>query len=223
MKHQNGRPRGSATEHAYKTLRQQILTGSLRGGQRLREAPLAANLGLSRTPVRDALGRLAGQGLVERGPGSGMRVATFPADEVEQIFAIREMLETYAAERAARFASTEDIARLRALADEMSACAPPECEPHYARLAARNEAFHKMIVQVSGSARLNRLLTMTIDMALVLRTYNRYTQRELERSCKHHHEIVDALEARAPEWAASVMRSHLLAAAAVARRNRNPS
>ncbi|MHB1104366.1 MAG: GntR family transcriptional regulator [Devosia sp.] len=215
-----GATRGGATEHAYITLRSEILNGNFAEGERLTEAMLAETLGLSRTPVRDALGRLIVEGLVARGPGYGVRVVSFSEDEIGQVFAIRELLETYAVKRAALEADEDDIAALRALADEMKSYIPPQSESDLTRLSAANQEFHKRIILAAGSPRLATLLNMTIDMALVFRTYRLYSQRDLLRSSRHHEEIVDAIEGREPQWAASVMRSHLLAAAATARRRR---
>jgi DNA-binding GntR family transcriptional regulator len=209
--------RETAADVAYRSLRADILVGRLAQGARLTEANLAEALGISRTPVREALKRLVLEGFVERETGFGARVATFPEDELEQIFQIRLMLESYAARRAARFASAEETAGLRALADEMTACTPPRADADFQRLAAANERFHKGIMQAARSQRLGTMLSFAVDHSVQLRTYRLYSARDLIRSAAHHHEIVDAIEARAPDWASSVMTSHLLAAAAVSR------
>ncbi|RMH46350.1 MAG: GntR family transcriptional regulator [Alphaproteobacteria bacterium] len=209
--------RQTAAEAAYRRLRQDILTGQLPAGRRLTEAGLAESLGISRTPVREALKRLALEGLVEREAGQGARVASFPEDELEQIFQLRLMLEAYAARRAARFATPEEIAAMRALADEISACTPPRDEAAARRWSEANAAFHRAVTQAARSGRLAAMLALVVDVAIVMRTFRRYAPRDLIRSAAHHHEIVDAIAARAPDWAASVMTSHLLAAAIAAK------
>ncbi|MEM8740504.1 MAG: GntR family transcriptional regulator [Pseudomonadota bacterium] len=221
-----GQPEGrreTAADVAYRRMRGEILTGELSSGTRLTEATLAESLGISRTPVREALKRLVLEGFVEREAGHGARVAQFPADEIEQIFRIRKMLESYAAGRAARFATEAEIAGLRALADKMSACTPPKTDADFQALSIANEAFHKGIMHAARSQRLAGMLSFAVDMAIVLRTYRMYSPRDLIRSAAHHHEIVDAIAARAPDWAESVMSSHLLAAAATATASRSPS
>ncbi|MEM9048850.1 MAG: GntR family transcriptional regulator [Pseudomonadota bacterium] len=212
--------RETAAETAYRDLRRDILTGGLAAGTRLTEATLAEMLGISRTPVREALKRLVLEGFVEREAGQGARVAPLLADEIEQIFRIRVMLESYAAHRAARFATDQEIAALRKLADEMSACTPPSTDEDFRRLSIANEAFHKGVMRAARSQRLGAMLSIAVDVAIVLRTYRMYSERDLVRSAAHHHEIVDAIAARSPDWAQSVMSSHLLAAASVAAMSR---
>jgi DNA-binding GntR family transcriptional regulator len=209
--------RETAADLAYRQLRQEILRGRLPSGAKLTEAALADRLGISRTPVREALKRLALEGYVHREAGQGARVAAIPADEIAQIFQLRLMLESYAVRRACEFATADEIAALRGLAQEMSARTPPESEADLARLSAANERFHKGVMHAARSARLATMLSFAVDLAVVSRTYGMYSPRDLERSAAHHHEIVDALAAGDPDWAASVMTSHLLAAAAATR------
>ena len=216
-----GEPRrGSAAESAYAALRAEILAGALAEGDRLTETALAERLGLSRTPIREALNRLALEGFVDRAPGAAARVARFPEDEVAQIFSIRVLLEGYAARRAAERASPARIAELARLADAMEARTPPRSEADLEALSAANEAFHRRLMEAAEAPRLAGLLAYTVQVALVQRTYRRFTERDLVRSARHHQELVEALRARAPDWAASVMAAHLLAAQAADRRER---
>ena len=208
---------GTAAEQAYARIRRGIVSGALAQGQRLTEERLAAELGLSRTPVRDAIRRLTHEGFVERGAGYSTRVARFPEDELDQLFEIRALLEAYAARRAARLATPEEAAALLRLAEEMSARTPPQGEEDLDAIAAANERFHRTILEAARSPRLTTLLAAAIDVGVVARTYRAYSERDLIRSSRHHHEIADAIAARAPDWAASAMTSHVLAAQASAR------
>ncbi|MEM7567808.1 MAG: GntR family transcriptional regulator [Pseudomonadota bacterium] len=212
-----GEPERPAGARAYELIRRDIVTGALAEGERLTEQRLAERTGLSRTPVRDAIRRLEHEGFVERGQGYSTRVARFPEDELDQIFQIRERLESYAARRAAEMASREQIANLRALADLMSQHTPPRTPEAFEILSRANEDFHRTIHDAARSPRLSALLSMALDVGVVARTYKAYDERDLKRSARHHHEIADAIAARAPDWAASVMASHILAAQAVAR------
>lgn len=208
-----------AAEQAYRSIRAAIVSGDLLEGERLVEERLSADLGLSRTPVRDAIRRLTLEGFIERHEGYSTRVATFPVDEMEQTFHIRQFLESYAAERAARLATPEDIAAIRKLSDEISALTPPKSAEDYQRISAANEAFHRKIVEVSRSPRLTAHMTMAFDIGMVDRTYRRYSEEELVRSAKHHREITDAIEAHAPEWARAAMQTHVRAAEVAAARS----
>lgn len=208
-----------AAEQAYRRIRNAIVSGDLEEGQRLTEERLSEELGLSRTPIRDAIRRLSLEGFIERHEGYNTRVATFPADEMEQSFHIRQFLESYAAERAARLATDADTAAIRALSDEISRLTPPRNTDDYQRISAANEAFHRKIVEVSRSPRLTAHMTMAFDIGMVDRTYRRYSEEELVRSAKHHREIADAIAARAPEWARSAMQTHVRAAEVAAARS----
>jgi DNA-binding GntR family transcriptional regulator len=215
----DGASAGSAADSAYRALRDAIIEGSLATNTRLTEVAVADDLGLSRTPVREAIKRLIMEGFLTRIPGEGLRVAGLDLDEIDQIFQIRLMLECYAARRAATLATAKEIAELRELASTMSARTPPRDATDMQVLTEANASFHRLILRAAKSPRLTTMLTAAVNLGLVLRTYRMYSERDIERSSRHHHEIADAIEARAPEWAASVMASHLQAAAAVAKQD----
>lgn len=208
-----------AAEQAYQKIRAAIVSGELEEGERLVEERLSEDLRLSRTPIRDAIRRLSLEGFIERQEGYNTRVATFPADEMEQTFHIRQFLEAYAAERAARHATDDEIAELRALSDEINRLTPPSSTDDYQRISAANESFHRKIVDVSRSPRLTAHMTMAFDIGMVDRTYRRYSEEELVRSAKHHREITDAIAAHSPDWARAAMETHVRAAEVAAARS----
>lgn len=195
-------------------IRSQIVAGELAEGERLTEKRLSKELGLSRTPIREAIGRLILEGFVERQSGYTTRVAQFPEDEVLQIFEIRCLLESYSARRAAKHATEKDVSDLREVLVRMAANTPPRSEAAYQILTEANEEFHKIILRAARSPRLTALMTMAFDVGMVVRTYRIYSDADLERSLRHHAELIDAIEAGAPEWAENTMRAHLLAGAA---------
>lgn len=205
-----------AADIAYEALRSRILAGDLGAGERLVEQTLALELGLSRTPVREAIRRLTHEGFVEKGKGYSTRVAQFSEEELTQIFEIRRRLECYAASRAASLASTSEIERLRELAQTMQAHTPPRSDEDYRIISAANADFHRTIYQAARSPRLMALMSTAVDVGVVARTYFSYSEHDLIRSAQHHAELIDAIVARAPEWAESVMSSHVLAAGASA-------
>ncbi len=204
----------NATEQAYQIIRHKILTGELEEGERLTEARLSQDLSLSRTPIREAVGRLILEGFIERQSGYTTRVARFPEDEAEQIYEIRRLVECYSVRRAARLATDEDIAELRRIHAVMRANTPPKNEAAYKRLTEANEEFHRAIVAAARSPRLTALMTTALDVGMVVRTYSMFSADDLRRSLNHHEELIQAIEAHAPDWASSVMSAHLLAGAA---------
>jgi len=206
----------SAADQVYHSLREEILCGKLVPNERMTEIVIADALGVSRTPVREAVKRLTMEGFVSRLPGEGLRVVGLGPNEIEQIFDIRLMLETYAVRRAAIHATDAQVAELHDLADTAHARTPPRSDADLQYLSDCNARFHKLIMEAACSPRITTMLSSAIDVGLVLRTYRMYSERELVRSSRHHQEIADAIAARAPDWAASVMTSHLQAARAVA-------
>ncbi len=209
----------SAADGAYRALRDDILAGRLPADARLTEMTIAERLGISRTPVREAVKRLIIEGFLTREPGQGLRVTVLEPDEVQQIFRIRLMLESYAARRAAEFASPAEIAELQALADRMTGHTPPRSDTDYAAISEANAAFHRLVMLAARSPRLGAMLSLAVNLGLVLRTYRMYSERDLIRQSRHHHDIAEAIAAREPGWAEAAMTAHIEAAAAVARRN----
>jgi DNA-binding GntR family transcriptional regulator len=217
MRGEDDRP-ASAAETAYLAIRTDILEGILQADERLTEVTLADRLGISRTPVREAVKRLLIEGFLKRAPGEGLRVTGLNPDEVQQIFLIRTMLESYGARRAAEFATKAECKELRRLADVMSAHTPPEGRSDYDVISEANAAFHNTIMQAAQSPRLAAMLSLAVNLGLVLRTYKMYSDHDMLRQSRHHHDIAEAIAARDPDWAEAAMRAHVLAAAGVARR-----
>jgi len=206
----------AAAETAYRSIRADIVSGVLAEGERLTEERLSRNLGLSRTPVREAIRRLTLEGFISRQGGYTTQVARFPEDEMRQAFDIRQMLEGYACERAALKATAAEIEEISTLSQTISRHTPPQNAEDHAAISEANEAFHRKIVEVARSPRLTALMSMAFDVGMVVRTYRRYSPDELIRSAGHHREIADAISARSPEWAGAAMRTHIRAAQAAA-------
>lgn len=209
-------PKLGASELAYRSIRSDIISGALAEGERLTEERLSHDLGLSRTPIRDAIRRLTLEGFISRQGGYTTRVARFPEDEMKQAFDIRQMLEGYACKRAAENATNEDIEEIARHSETISRHTPPKTPEDYERIAEANALFHRKVAEAARSPRLTALMSMALDVGMVVRTYRRYSAEELQRSAGHHREIADALRARSPEWAGSGMRTHIRAARSAA-------
>ncbi|MEN9855657.1 MAG: hypothetical protein RL186_282 [Pseudomonadota bacterium] len=206
-----------AAQKAYDYLKNLILNGGVPAGEHVPEAEVAALAGVSRTPVREAIRRLSSEGLLVRRPHLGAVVPTWSQEELEDVFSLRAILETRAAERAATRLTAEDIDRLGALAEQMMqavghAAPAPRADDGRAVFAELNGQFHNIIVAAAGSLRLSSMLEQVIHIPLSVRTIMRYDREALIRSAGHHIELVSAFRARDSAWAASVMRSHVLAA-----------
>lgn len=194
----------------YEQLREQILTGEFAEGEWLREARLATALGTSRTPVRDALRRLHGDGLVELSPNRGAQVTGLARSDVADIFKLRSLLEGFAARKAAESDDT-DVAHLTSLCEAMEAVAAKRVDASN-EITDLNMQFHTAVHQASGSMLLPRLLESVIAISLVRHTFHHYDEQELARSFAQHRELVRAITAHDGTWAEAVMVSHLRAA-----------
>lgn len=202
-----------AADRAYTALLHRITRGELEAGEFLVETDLARDIGVSRTPVREAIKRLAAEGLVQTEGRRRAVVRAFEEDSVSEIFELRARLEGYAAARAARRIDAEGIERLEALAIRMEACAREGTPEAAARFADLNDAFHQQILEAAASPHLETALRPILQIQLVLLARYRARLRErLERSCHHHREIIRALALHDPELAERQMEVHMLAA-----------
>ncbi|ADL47280.1 GntR family transcriptional regulator [Micromonospora aurantiaca] len=205
---------GRATQSAYESIKTRILGGAYEPGKKLSEEDLAAAVGVSRTPVREALRRLHAEGLVDWEANRGATVPAWREQDLEEIFELRALLEGYGAELAATRITPEEIARLRELCAEMEGYAAGQRRDRADRIAVCNAQFHEIILGAGRNRRLSALLGAVVQTPLVNRTFRRYDEAAMARSMSHHRELIDAFEARDRAWAGSVMRAHILAARA---------
>jgi DNA-binding GntR family transcriptional regulator len=201
-----------AVDKAYQTVRERIVRGVYPASSRITEQEVAAAAGVSRTPVREALRKLHAEGLLEFIPHQGAIVTEWTSEERDDVFELRAMLESYGASRAARRITAEGIAELRQLAEDQYHETLSKTEGYLVRIGDLNSQFHRRIHEFAGSLRLGSALASLIEAPLMMKTFLTYQDEDLIRSASHHLEIVRALEARDPEWSASLMRSHILGA-----------
>jgi DNA-binding GntR family transcriptional regulator len=201
-----------AVDRAYEAVRSGIIAGRYLAGARLTEQEIATAVGVSRTPVREALRRLDAEGLVDFTPNLGAVVTTWTEEDSDEVFDLRAMLESYGVRRATTRATPEQIAELRRLAEAQVRESAERRGGYLDRIADLNSRFHRRLQEAAASSRLGRALSALIEAPLMMRTFQKYTPEDLQRSAQHHLEIVRALEARDAEWAASVMFSHIHAA-----------
>jgi DNA-binding GntR family transcriptional regulator len=200
-------PHLSRGEQAYRKLRGAIQAGTLKPGTRLREAELATWLGSSRTPVREALGRLQSEGLVVHEPRRGMVIAELDYSMVAELYVMREVLEGTAAALAARHASDVEIAALREIADR-----DPLLQGNPLRLAHNNRLFHEALYRSAH----NRYLLKTLNslresMALLGQTTLALNGRA-EVAIHEHEAVISAIERHDPQAAEAAARAHIRAA-----------
>lgn len=189
---------------AYAQLRGMILAGNLPAGTRLQEQVLAEQLGVSRTPVREAIGRLLSEGLVARPSGGAPVVHKITVGEVMEILHVRRLLECEAARQAASAQPpVERFLALRARIERFLQGERPSAEDHL----AVDEELHDLIAATSGSGLLRELVAM---LKLKTRMFDKGSIPErFEPGCREHLALIDAILARDPAEAEARMRSHL--------------
>jgi DNA-binding GntR family transcriptional regulator len=201
-----------AVDKAYQTIRERIVRGIYPANSRITEQQVAADAGVSRTPVREALRRLHAEGLLAFIPHQGAIVMQWTLEDQQDVFELRALLESYGAKRAAQRISQAGIEELRQLAEDQYHETLSCGDGYLERIGHLNSQFHLRIQEIAGSPRLVNALSALIEMPTMMRTFESYQDEDLIRSASHHLEIVRALEAHDPDWAASLMRSHILGA-----------
>lgn len=154
--------RGNAVADTTAALREAILDGVLAPNEWLREESLKELLGVSRTPVREALTRLEEEGLVTRTQGQGARVTTLTIEDMSVVYQVRGSLESLTARMAAEHGSRDMKAALRALHEAMTGVAERDERDEFSRL---NIEFHRALSDMAGNAYLTRLLS-TVETAV---------------------------------------------------------
>src|SRR5277367_1190093 len=193
------------SDDAYKRLRDAILTGQVRPNERLVEAELAAQLEVSRTPVRESLKKLAAEGLViSRRRGWIVREHT--GDEIREIYEVRSALEGYCARLAAQRgtdAEIETIVGISRLTDKTILKSLRQ------RLVEVNDLFHEAIISAAHNERLVHIVRTNRNYYFNFRIASLYTDDEAEQSLAGHEAIVGALLDRDADRAEREMRQHI--------------
>ena len=186
-----------------------IISGQLEPGSRLSEQGLAASLGVSRGPLREAIRRLEGRKLLERTPNIGVRVAALSLKDLNDILQVREALEGLACGLAAKNMPAAEIAGLeKLLAGHEKQKSVQEGKGYYQE--SKDFDFHFRIVTASGNERLVQMLTG--DLYYLLRVYRYKSSTKPGRAMEalsEHKAIVEALKRRDPKAAEQAMRTHL--------------
>lgn len=198
-----------ATDQAYARIRAAIVAGTLPAGAAVGEDMLADLCGVSRTPVREAMRRLEADLLLRRASPKRLVVADWSPGDIDEMFALRALLEGHAAARAApRFdAAGLDALALTNAALGVAIAAP--AGPDIPGFLAANRAFHDGVVRAAASPRLAAMLAKLIEQPVVQRTARLYDRAQLARSHAEHEELLAAFARADADWARAVMTGHI--------------
>ncbi|MFC7476366.1 GntR family transcriptional regulator [Dankookia sp. GCM10030260] len=195
------------SQWAYERLHEAIREGSIEPGQRTMEADISAWLGISRTPVREAMRRLQAEGLLEHAPGGGLSVVIYDQRAIAEFYAVRESLEGTAAALAAQHADATERGILRAILEGMQAL-PADPRTH----ARENEAFHEHIYGAAHNRFLLKNLRALLNFVPLLGRTTYHAPGRVATALAEHQAIVAAILAGDPARAEEAARQHIRSA-----------
>ncbi len=206
-------PRHSLRNNVFDLLYQRIIAGQIRPGEWLRQEEIASQLGVSMTPVREALDLLVAAGLAERVPYRGVRVLQLTQDEMLEAYGLRLLLESIVARLAAGRATSEQVQQARELLDQMGHLVRLEDVP---RLRQASRRFHATIVAMSGSPLLSRLYEIVTNRFPDWMLYEAMFRHpdalneSLQRDQNEHQALLEAIARHDPEAAVCAAQRHIL-------------
>ena len=202
----------SIADQVYEHLKEKIITGALKSGERLVESELALILQTSRTPIREAFRRLEQDFLIERIPSGGVRVTVISYETVQEVLGIRTVLESYAVELACQNIGPENIAHLREITGKARFILEAESldlETRMSRIFRLNSDFHETIYRSAGSDYLVRIINNLRNSVLRLRALGVRQDRVWKDVWAEHEELIDHLEEGDVEKAMELVKVHL--------------
>ena len=200
--------KGEALDLILRELRDEIVDGRLRPGQRIHQQAVAARFGTSRLPVREALRQLQSEGLVVVSPNAGARVARLDADEFDEVYLLRGRLEPLAVERGAANLTDEQLASLRFEVEAMEAFG--ETSGREGEWLAHDRAFHLGTFSATRSPRLLAIVKSLWNVAEPYRrAYLGLHPEIVTLTLVEHRLLLDALNRRDGEDAARVLEMHI--------------
>jgi DNA-binding GntR family transcriptional regulator len=193
-------------QRVYEHLREEILSEHLEPGAELLEVPLSEELGVSRGPIREAIGRLAAEGLVTVRPRRGAVVRSLSKDEFLELYQVREALEMLAVRLAVPKLEPDDVAQLEQLIEAMSGHAERD---EVTEFFAANLAFHGRLFAASGNTKLQELYAQLLGQMGRFRMRSLTLRGNLQRSVAEHRAILRAAKRGDADRAAHLMSEHI--------------
>ena len=193
-------------QRAYDHLREEIVAGRLQPGAELAEVALSERLGVSRGPIREALGRLASEGLVTVRPRRGAVVRSLSKEEFLELYQVREALEMMAVKLAVPRLRAEDFEALQGLIEAMASHAERD---EVAEFFEANAAFHVRLFEASGNGKLQELYRQLLGQLGRYRSRSVLLRGNLQRSVAEHAAILRAAKRGDADRAAHLMSEHI--------------
>jgi DNA-binding GntR family transcriptional regulator len=209
---------------AYEAIRAWILDGTFPSKFHLREKDLAEAIGVSRTPVREALRKLAADGYVQFIPNRGGFVAEWTETSLSDLIDVRAELAAMAGGLAASHIRREDLEELARLNRAMVSLAERRRAGYLTEVSRLNLKFHNVVLMAAGNEWLQGLMQQTAFLPMVQRAQYSFQASDWKRGFERYGDLIDALTAGDGAWAAATLRAHFRAAKyALLRRGRSRS
>jgi DNA-binding GntR family transcriptional regulator len=191
---------------AYETIKDDILNRRVEPGEKLRIEVLAKKLSISRTPIREALLRLESEGLVRIASRVGFFVCDLTQQGIRELFELRELIEGYAAEKAAPALSDDDLEQISDLQQKATAAFEQDDLLSFNKYEI---ALHDFLISHSGNAQLLKMIEGLKDLTYRERQYALRSRENVSKSIQEHRMLIGALQAHDGIQAGQLMRAHL--------------
>ena len=202
----DGRDKNSLRGRVFQSIREDILSGRYEQNTELKEAAIGAELGVSRTPVREALRQLELEGLVTIIPNRGAYVNMITAKDVQDIYVIRSMLEALCARWATQSITAE---QLDSMEETLCLSEYHTSKKNYEKLYELDSLFHEQLYEAGGSRILNHILSDFHDYVKMVRKATISTSSRSVTSTEEHRAIFEAIKEKDPDKAETLAKEHV--------------
>ena len=194
------------SKKVYRILKKEIIKGSFEPGDKVLEGRIADQMGISRTPVREAIRELAAEGFVTLSPNQGVVVRSVSAESIREVLQIHSVLEGLAARLSCEVINEEDLKELENYVNKMEKFANKRDSSAYSEVDLK---FHELIVNTCRNKRLIQMRKNISDQAQRYRISSLSIPRRLKESLKEHQKILEAFKTKDPKKADSTSQKHI--------------
>ncbi len=192
-------------ERILETIRDAIISGALKPGEKVAEPELAERFGISRTPIREAFRQLESEGYLTVIPRKGAVVVSFSQRDVEEFYAIKSILEGYAARKACEKLTDRELVKLEAINEKLRTLAEDGDIKHFFKV---HNDFHDLFIKAADNSKLTDLITSLVGKFQRLRVASLSLPGRMRVSVEEHDKIIGAFRARDAEKAEKLVRKN---------------
>lgn len=192
-------------EKILEAIRDAIMSGVLKPGEKVAEPELAERFGISRTPIREAFRQLESEGYLTVIPRKGAVVVSFSSKEIDEFYAIKSILEGYAAHRACKNLSEKEIEKLASINEKLRQLAEDDDIKHFFKI---HNDFHELFRKAADNAKLDEMISGLVSKFQRLRYASLSKPGRMKISVQEHVKIIEAFRARDAELAEQLVRKN---------------